>query len=99
MAVQVSFQTAHEQPGVVFMQIESKEDQVADPRVARICVILNASPGMYSAPFPDACGQLDIHPQMKGLPHVADCVIDNSEHSLSVSAHTILVLVETSYAH
>lgn len=98
MAVQVSFLTALEQPGVVFMQIESKEDQVSDPRVKRICVILNASPGQYMAPFPEACRQLEIHPQMKGLSHIEDCVLDNTGHSLSISPHTILVLVEPSYA-
>lgn len=83
---------------MVFMQIESKADQVEDPRVRRICVVLNASPGEYMATFPEACQQLELHPQMSGLRHVEACTIDNSERTLNISPHTIIVLVESSFS-
>eukprot|EP00892_Ulva_mutabilis_P007082 jgi/Ulvmu1/4746/UM020_0030.1 len=94
---QVSFQTAQERPGVVFMQVESNEDQVADPRVRQICVLLNATPEPYEADFPGACSHLELHPQMKGLPHVDASEIDNAQRKLTVGPQTILVVVEPSF--
>lgn len=87
-----------ERPGTVYMQVKSKDDQVADPHIVQVCVVLNASPEPFQADFPEACSNLELHPEMRGLPHVEASIIDNTKRKLTIGPQTILVAVEPSIA-
>lgn len=95
--MQVSFHTEHEQPGVIVMDIESQVDQVEDPHVKRVAVVLNATPDQYNTSFPASWQHIEVHQQMKGLPHISDCLVDNEAKTLSIAPTTIIVLVEPFY--
>lgn len=97
--MQVSFanQGPEQQLGALLLTLTSDDDGsggARDDRFARLLVAVNARPEALTLPYPDGTGHLEVHPDLVGLPHVADASASDGERELTLGPRTFCVFVQ-----